>query len=166
MSFSADPPVPANSNTAVSYESALMAAGWSLIGQGAGGRVYHRNGDGCVIKVSEADLCYLAFATYAQSNPQTCLPTLTIVHHGNNWAVIHIEMLEPLNTINADRVLTWWSDYITARKNGLTLPAPTDWSALANALGLIASSGNCGFDMKSANAMQRGSTVVFTDPLF
>jgi hypothetical protein len=159
------PPDPALSNSAQGYEAELQIAGWKLIGQGVGGRVYHRVGDLEVIKVSDGDFCYIAFAEYAQANQSTCVPKLQVVHRTLQWAVTHIEFLQPLDAVNAAAIAAWWQAYVAARRQGAPAPQPTAWSALAAALGPIAIQRKCGFDMKEANAMQRGADVVFTDPL-
>lgn len=161
-----NPPDPKLSRSANQYEQALESAGWTRIGAGAGGRVFHRACDPDVIKVSDGDDCYLAFANFAAANPAPCLPDLRVVYQNGQWSVVHIELLAPLDSGNEAAVSTWWIDYQAAAKSKSARPAPADWSALADSLRPIASLGACGFDMKSENAMQRGATVVFTDPLF
>lgn len=71
----------------------------------------------------------------------------------------------PLSSVNASAINQWWNAIVTAWKTKGPLPCPKDWSEVANALRPIAREGRCEFDMKEVNAMQRGNTVVFTDPL-
>lgn len=80
------PPFPPPFGSAVRYEEALAAAGWLLIGGGAGGRVYHRPGDAEVVKVVDGDVCYHAFVSFVLGNPSACLPTLTLEH----WDAINL----------------------------------------------------------------------------
>ncbi len=159
------PPAPNLYLSAVSYHAALLSAGWVLIGQGVGGKVFHRAGDVEVVKVSEGDNCYLAFASYAMAHRSSCTPNLQIVFQNSLWAVTHIEHLQPLVPANIAAIGAWWAAYLVAKKAKASPPLPAEWSGLADALWPIASNGNCGFDMKPANAIQRGQTVVFIDPL-
>ncbi len=115
--------------------------------------------------MSDGDNCYLAFAEYAMANPQNCLPKLNVVHRSDQWAVTHIEHLIPLDAANATKLKHWWREIITAWRTSSPLPCPKDWSQVANDLRQIAIDRGCSFDMKEVNAMQRGYTVVFTDPL-
>ena len=159
------PPEPSLYSTASAYCCALLSAGWTSIGQGVAGQVFHREGCAEAIKVSDGDPCYLAFADYAAKYPSQCLPKLQVVYRNGQWAVTHIELLRPLDSKDADEVKAWWDLYIAAKKSGCTPPPPAGWSALADALGPIACREGCRFDMKCENAMQRNGVVVFIDPL-
>jgi hypothetical protein len=160
-----NPPDPNLSKGAAAYCCELERAGWVQIGGGAGGRVFHRNDDQMVIKVSDGDDCYLAFVDYVLATPQDCLPILESVYRSDQWSVTHIERLEPLSDRNAAAVNQWWAALEQALKQNLPLPSPKNWSDVIVALLPIARAGSCNFDMKTANAMQRGSTVVLIDPL-
>ncbi|MGC4409953.1 hypothetical protein D4A92_07655 [Rhizobium rosettiformans] len=166
MEFQTNPPDPSCSNGAAGYCNELVRAGWSEVGKGACSRVFHRAGDTTVIKVSDGDQCYLAFVDYVITNPMDCLPNLENVYRSQAWAVTHIEHLDVLSESNGTQLLKWWESFIAARRNNMQVPLPADWSQVACALQPIASEGGCGFDVKKINAMQRGSTVVFTDPLY
>lgn len=161
------PPNPAPYPTPVSYERALENAGWSRIGEGVGGRVYHRDGDPKVIKVVENDACYMAFANYAQANPQPCLPDLTFAHTANGWAVIHIERLSPIPEAVYPEVDRWWTDWCLSVRTKGARPEPLEWSDLFDALRPLASAGSCGLDVKPDNVMVRPGTgeIVFMDPM-
>jgi hypothetical protein len=141
--------------------------GWPKVGQGAGGTVHRKEGENIVVKVSEADDAYLAFVQFASSNPSSCLPVVTSIHQGQNWAVTHIEILNTLKPEAASLVATWWASYLASKKSNLPLPEPAEWSNMAEALRNVAISNQCCFDIKSDNVMQRpDGTIVFTDPLF
>jgi hypothetical protein len=159
------PPDPNLSGTAVAYCCALTTAGWTCIGEGVGGRVFHRAGDDQVIKVSDGDRCYLLFADYASSHPTECVPKLAVVYRTDQWAVTHTEFLAPLDQDNSSSVEARWQQYMAARKQGSSTPIPAEWSAPADALQPLAIGDKCCFDMKQENAMQRGNVVVFVDPL-
>jgi hypothetical protein len=161
------PPSPATHSSPHSYRTTLVNDGWINVGQGAGGTVHFKSNEKIVVKVSEADDAYLAFVQFAYSNPSYCLPVVTLIHKGENWAVTHIELLNTLNSAAAASVATWWAGYIAAKKSNLPPPEPAEWSNMAEALRSLAISNRYGFDMKSENAMQRlDGTIVFTDPLF
>lgn len=158
-------PDPTFSHSAVHYCTELEKAGWSELGRGAGSRVFHRDTDREVIKVTDGDDCYLTFAKYASAHPQQWLPNLEIKHIGTKWAVIHIEKLDELDPHNANSLIKWWSDYNVASKAGNTLPSPKIWSDFASEMFRLGRSCACYVDIQTKNAMQRGSTLVFIDPL-
>lgn len=64
-----NPPDPRRSTSAATYCCELKRTGWVQIGEGVGGHVFHRADDPAVIKVSDGDNCYLAFADYVVANP-------------------------------------------------------------------------------------------------
>lgn len=166
MTFSISPPDPKNYHSAVSYEEDLKKNGWALINGGAYSRVYRNSNDDCVIKVSEVDDCYMEYAYYAEKSLLDCVPKLKVIYKSEDWFVTHIEFLSALSSDNIIKVRDWFNSYINAKKNNSNLPEPKEWSKLADDLRKIAQDNKCGgFDMKPDNAMQRGSTVVFTDPL-
>ncbi|WP_455985129.1 hypothetical protein [Methylorubrum extorquens] len=162
------PPDPQQYRTAVGYGEALKEQGWSRTGGGAGGSIYHRVGGPQIIKVTDGDDCYLAFANYAENNPLSCLPLLKIVYRGSGWGVIHIEHLSQLSSEKADEVRKWWEEYVSSKKANSPSPSPQVWSDLMDDIWLIAKSHRCGFDFKAENVMQRSRTgeVVFVDLLF
>ncbi len=159
------PPDPALSHSASHYCTELEDAGWVEIGNGVGGRVFHRDVDPEVIKVTDGDDCYLAFAEYASDHPQECLPKLEIKHRDDQWAVIHIEKLNLLSDDNSKFLMEWWDRYLVARKKNSTLPSPKNWSDFVTRMFDLAKNCGCDIDIKPNNAMQRGSTLVFIDPL-
>ena len=118
-----------------------------------------------MVKVSDGDACYLLFADYAAASPEDCLPALSVVHRTRQWAVTHVERLDPLDAASSAALDAWWVALVAAWRSGGPLPPPAEWTDLATRLRPIAAAGGCGFDMKPANAMRRGASVVFIDPL-
>ncbi|MCW8308875.1 hypothetical protein AruPA_17720 [Acidiphilium sp. PA] len=161
------PPSPACFKSVHSYRDELVNVGWIKIGQGAGGTVHGKTGQDIVVKVSEADAGYLAFVKFVSANASACLPRLNLIRDDQNWAVTHIERLNPLSSTGAAKVAAWWCNYMAAIKSNMALPEPVEWSTMAEALRSMAITNKWGFDMKEANAMERpDGTIVFTDPLY
>lgn len=161
------PPLPDTYPSAVQYRLALDAAGWPQIDHGAGGTIHHKPGESFVVKVSEADNAYLDFVRFAAANPAHGLPDVKLVYQGGNWMVAHIKHLGPLSPQAAADVMTWWDNYVAAKKENAPLPNPAEWSTLADQIQRLATDNKHYFDVKPQNFMQRADgTVLFTDPLF
>ena len=158
-------PDPAHYDGAAGYCEALVRAGWKPAGEGVGGRVFHRHGNTDVVKVVDGDRCYMAFADFALAHPSNCLPALRFAHRTEQWAVLHIERLKPLDARNASAFDKWLVAFLASGKAGTSPPPPEAWSTVAASLRKIAISHNCGMDLKMDNVMQRNGTLVFSDPL-
>lgn len=158
-------PDPHSYETAVGYHTALSAAGWTFIGHGVGAKIFRHGSAPDVLKVSDGDQCYLAFADYVAENWTPFLPKLDSIFRGEKWAVTRVEYLTPLNAKDAVRVNDWVDDYLNFRRGNQSPPLPTEWSTVLDDLFNIAMTCGCGLDLKPDNWMLRGDRIVLTDPL-
>lgn len=161
----------------------LTDAGWIGIGRGAYGSVYHKPGFNYVLKLfSGDDLAYRTFLSMVMSNPNIHFPQFRgkLIRVVPRYYAIRMEKLDRTTEIDVSfDELMYMDAYISLKRgydpsddndDGWWFQNATIWASLEEnqslcyALDLIAQL-NFPLDLKLANIMKRGDTLVFTDPV-
>ena len=166
-------------NSIKNAEEVLKKAGYEKLGEGLYADVFAKSGADHVLKLfDESDNAYRMFVNMTIQNPNTHFPKFKgkMMKVTNDYYAIRMENLERLSTANYQK-LELMRDYIYSYVwNKIQ---PLSWATsmeklekaqpgIKKACDLIAHliiNDNLRLDLHMRNAMMRGNTIVFTDPV-